>query len=43
MLEAVGLACYLMPLEKRPMVLYAGNQKLADDVKELLGRPCRKT
>ena len=37
MLEAVGLACYLMPLEKRPMVLYSGNQKLADDVKELLG------
>src|SRR6266542_1992393 len=37
MLEAVGLACYLMPLEKRPMVLYAGNQKLAGDVKELLG------
>ncbi len=37
MLEAVGLACYLMPLEKRPMILYAGNQKLADDVKELLG------
>jgi hypothetical protein len=37
MLEAVGLACYLMPLEKRPMVLYAGNQKLASDVKELLG------
>jgi len=37
MLEAVGLACYLMPLEKRPMILYAGNQKLANDVKELLG------
>jgi hypothetical protein len=37
MLEAVGLACYLMPMEKRPMVLYAGNHKLADDVKELLG------
>ena len=37
MLEAVGLACYLMPLEKRPMVLYAGNQKLAHDVQELLG------
>ena len=37
MLEAIGLACYLMPMEKRPMVLYAGNQKLADDVKELLG------
>ncbi len=37
MLEAVGLACYLMPMEKRPMVLYAGNQKLGDDVQELLG------
>jgi hypothetical protein len=37
MLEAVGLACYLMPEEKRPMVLYAGNQKLAQDVKEMLG------
>ena len=37
MLEAVGLACYLMPLEKRPMVLYAGNQKLASDVQEMLG------
>ena len=37
MLEAVGLACYLMPLEKRPMVLYAGNQKLANEVQEMLG------
>jgi hypothetical protein len=37
MLEAVGLACYLMPLEKRPMVLYAGNHELAEDVQELLG------
>ena len=37
MLEAIGLACYLMPLEKRPMVLYAGNQKLASEVKDLLG------
>jgi uncharacterized protein (TIGR01319 family) len=37
MLEAVGLACYLMPMEKRPLVLYAGNHKLADDVKEMLG------
>jgi hypothetical protein len=37
MLEAVGLACYLMPMEKRPMVLYAGNHKLAGDVQELLG------
>ncbi|HKY53305.1 MAG TPA: glutamate mutase L, partial [Anaerolineales bacterium] len=37
MLEAVGLACYLMPMEKRPMVLYAGNHKLATDVQEMLG------
>src|SRR5215211_4339769 len=37
MLEAVGLACYLMPMEKRPMILYAGNQKLAPEVQELLG------
>lgn len=37
MLEAVGLACYLMPAGKRPMVLYAGNHKLAEDVKDLLG------
>src|SRR6266498_755574 len=37
MLEAVGLACYLMPEEKRPMVLYAGNQNLAHDVQEMLG------
>ena len=37
MIEAVGLACYLMPEEKRPMVLYAGNRKLANDVQELLG------
>lgn len=37
MLEAIGLACYLTPLEKRPMVLYAGNENLAGDVRELLG------
>jgi len=37
MLEAVGLACYLTPMEKRPMVLYAGNQRLAGEVQELLG------
>lgn len=34
--EAIGLACYLMPAEKRPMVLYAGNEHLAGDVHELL-------
>lgn len=37
MLETVGLACYLMPRQKRPMALYAGNRELAGDVQELLG------
>jgi len=36
-IESVGLACYLMPEEKRPMILFAGNQSLKDSVKESLG------
>jgi hypothetical protein len=36
--ESVGLACYLMPEEKRPAILFAGNQSLADSVKESLGK-----
>lgn len=36
MLEPVGLASYLLPPEKRPVVLFAGNQKLDDEVKGLL-------
>lgn len=36
-LEPVGLAGYLLTPEKRPAVLFAGNQKLDDEVKELLG------
>jgi len=36
-IEAVGLACYLMPEEKRPMILFSGNQSLKDSVKESLG------
>ncbi|HUH98874.1 MAG TPA: glutamate mutase L [Anaerolineales bacterium] len=36
MLEPVGLASYLLPPAKRPAVLFAGNQKLDDEVKELL-------
>ena len=36
MLEAVGLTCYLMPPEKRPAVLFAGNQSLAADVQKLM-------
>lgn len=35
-LEAVGLACYLMPEETRPAILFAGNQNLTDTVKESL-------
>ena len=35
-LEAVGLACYLMPEEKRPPILFAGNQSLTKSVKESL-------
>ncbi len=37
MLETVGLACYLSPSEKRPLLLFAGNASLTDDVKILLG------
>ncbi|HVN54484.1 MAG TPA: glutamate mutase L [Anaerolineaceae bacterium] len=36
LLEIVGLACYLIPQERRPTVLYAGNQALADKVKASL-------
>ena len=35
-LETVGLACYLMPEEKRPAILFAGNQSLQNTVKETL-------
>ncbi|MFZ5878119.1 MAG: glutamate mutase L [Chloroflexota bacterium] len=37
MLEPIGLASYLMPKEKRPAVLYAGNQKMEAEVRSLLG------
>lgn len=37
LLEAVGLACYLMPNDHRPQILYAGNKKIRDDVNETLG------
>ena len=35
--EPVGLSSYMLPPEKRPAVLFAGNQKQDDQVKELLG------
>jgi hypothetical protein len=37
LMEAVGLACYLMPKEQRPEVLYAGNSALASEVQSSLG------
>jgi hypothetical protein len=37
MLEPIGLASYLMPKEKRPAVLYAGNQKMEEEVRSMLG------
>jgi hypothetical protein len=36
-LEPVGLASYLMPADKRPAVIFAGNQKLENDIKTLVG------
>jgi hypothetical protein len=37
LLEAVGLACYLLPSDQRPEVLYAGNSALVKDVKSTIG------
>ncbi len=36
LMEIVGLACYLLPVEKRPAMLYAGNQDLVEEVKNNL-------
>lgn len=36
LVEAVGLACSMIPKERRPDVLYAGNSKLVDEVKTKL-------
>jgi hypothetical protein len=37
LLEAVGLACYLIPKDQRPEVLYAGNSELVKNVQEAIG------
>jgi hypothetical protein len=34
LLEAVGLACYLMPRSQRPKILYAGNSSIREEVKD---------
>ncbi|MDP1713635.1 MAG: glutamate mutase L [Anaerolineales bacterium] len=37
LLEPLGLACFLLPEEKRPAILFAGNEKLEEKVKNLVG------
>lgn len=37
MVEAVGLACFLLPEDNRPEILYAGNQALRAQIKSALG------
>ena len=37
LLESVGLACYVMPREQRPAVLFAGNSALAKEVQDTIG------
>ena len=37
LLESVGLACYLMPKEQRPVLFFTGNQELHDEVEARLG------
>jgi hypothetical protein len=36
LIETIGLACYLLPAEKRPALLFAGNKSLAGEVKSTL-------
>jgi hypothetical protein len=36
LMETVGLACYLMPADARPVLLFAGNQRLAAEIKKSL-------
>lgn len=37
LLEPIGLASFLLPQEKRPTVLFAGNEKMEAEVKTLVG------
>jgi hypothetical protein len=36
LIETIGLACYLLPAENHPALLYAGNKKLAEEIKTSL-------
>lgn len=37
-IEVIGLAAYLMPKDRKPVVIFAGNKDMDDEVKELLGQ-----
>ncbi len=37
LLEPIGLASFILPKEKVPAVLFAGNEKIAEEVKTLIG------
>ena len=36
LIETIGLACYILPAENRPALLFAGNKKLAEEIKNTL-------
>ncbi len=36
LLEAVGLACFLLPRNQRPQVLFAGNSSIREEIKETI-------
>jgi MutL protein len=33
LIETIGLACYMLPAENRPALLFAGNKNMADEIK----------
>jgi hypothetical protein len=37
LLEPIGLASFILPAEKVPAVLFAGNEKISDEIKTLVG------
>lgn len=43
LIEAVGLACYLMPERRRPHVLFTGNEKVSESVSSSLGNYAKVT
>ncbi len=37
LLEPIGLASFILPQEKMPAILFAGNEKIAEEIKSLIG------